>query len=207
VTTIKLISPPEKPAAQQQIQFGYIQHGSTTGSATYSTTPPGGKRTLTTPTANTVDWLSSPSGAGATDEWPWYDSTARATGTGTGTFSKTLTLTDSPSSAIPTKFNPNKASDPNATKPLSAGNETLVFLIRIAARTLDTDLGADKHFFDESHSTWTANYVWPVVAGASIITTGGTWSAPASPTEASVNVVPTAINRNPPFYQWIPSGP
>jgi hypothetical protein len=196
-TQVKLISPPEKPAALQKIQVGYIQHGADSGSSRYDG---GGLRTVTVPTTDTVDWFAST----ATDEWPWYDQGSRETGTGSGTWTGTLTLNDSPGLSIPAQRNPNNASDPNATKPLTTASETFAFIIRIAARTLDTDLGADKHYFDEAHSTWSANYVWPVVPAVSIITTGPAWTKPGSASEVSVNIVPTSVNHNGPFLRWIP---
>lgn len=202
--TLKLISPAEKPAALQKIQLGFIQHGSDTGSSNYATTPAGGRRTVTTPTANTVDWLSSPDTAGPTDEWPWYDSSARATGSGSGTWTSTLSMTDSPGLSIPAQHDPNNAADPNSTKPITTAAETFSFIIRIAARTLHPDLGADKHYFDQANSTWTVNYAWPVIPGVSIVTTGPAWTTPGGPTEVSVNVVPTSKNHNAPFLRWIP---
>jgi hypothetical protein len=201
VTPVKLISPAEKPTALQKIQVGYIQHGSDAGSANYATTPAGGRRTVTIPTAGTVDWFSS----SATDEWPWYDQSSRETGTGSGTWSKAdLTLDDSPGLSIPAQFNPNNAANPNATKPITTASEIFAFVIRIAARTLDNDLEADKHYFDEGNSTWQVNFVWPVTPGVSIVTTGAAWTTPASPSEVSVNVIPTSTNHNSPFLRWIP---
>jgi len=197
-TKVTLTSPPEKPAALQRIQVGYIQHGSDSGSATYDA---GGSRTVTVPTTDTVDWYQ-PS---ATDEWPWYDQSSRETGAGSGTWSSTLTLVDSPGLSIPAQHDPNNAADPNATKPLITASETFAFVIRIAARTLDTDLDADKHYFDEANSTWTVNYVWPMVPAVSIITTGAAWTKPGGPSEVSVNVIPTSKNHNGPFLRWIPS--
>lgn len=204
VTTVKLISPAEKPTALQKIQVGYIQGDADSGSATYATTPAGGKRTIKVPSVTTVDWLSSPSGPGATDEWPWYDQGVRATGSGSGTWSTTLTIVDSPGLSLPAQHNPNNAADPNATKPLSTASSTLAFVIRVGARTLDADLGADKHYFNEAHSTWSVNVVWPVIPAVSIITIGPAWTTPASPSEIDVNLVPAAINANAPFLRWEP---
>jgi hypothetical protein len=81
----------------------------------------------------------------------------------------------------------------------------LDFVIRTAVRTLDTDLQADKHYFDQGHSTWSVNFRWTVVPGVSIVTTGPAWTKPGSPKEVSVNVVPTATNHNAPFLRWVPS--
>jgi hypothetical protein len=202
VTVIKLTSPPEKPTALQSIQVGYIQHGADSGSATYSTTPAGHVRTVTTPTSTTLDWLAGV----PTDDWPWYDTTARETGSGTGTWSTTVTMQDSPVLSIPSQYNPNNASDPNTSKRLSTAAAAFAFVIRIAARTSDTDLGAEKHYFDEAHSTWTVNYGWPAgPPGVSLVTAGTAWTTPGSPSEVSVNVVPTRTNHNIPFLRWIPS--
>lgn len=204
-TKVTLTAPTEKPTAIQRIQVGYIQHLTTSGSADYATTPAGGNRTVVTPVALSLDWLSSPCSPGGTDEWPWYDEDVRATGSGTGSWSKTFTLTDSPALSIPAQYNPNKTTDGNATKPISTTSASDHFAIQVGARTLDTDLTADKHYFDEAHSTWTANYAWPVVPGVSIVTTGTTWIKPGSPSELSVNIVPGATNGNGPFLRWIPS--
>jgi hypothetical protein len=204
VTIVKLISPPENPAALQRIQVGYIQHASISGSAMYATSPAGGTRTATTPTSDSVDWLGSPSAVGATDEWPWYDQSARQTGPGNSTWSTTLTLTDSPALGFPAKYNPNDATNPNSAKPLSTANGTFSFIIRVGVRTLDADLGADKHYFDEGNSTWKVNFVWPLVPGVSIVTTGAAWTTPRSPNEVNVNVVPSSILLNAPFLRWIP---
>jgi hypothetical protein len=200
-TLVTLTSPVEQPTAHQRIQIGFIQHGSDTGSSTYL---PTGTRNITAPTATTVDWLVTPCTPGATDEWPWYDQSARQTGAGASPWSATLSMTDSPTLFIPSQFNPNNAADPNRTNALSTALETFAFTIEIAVRTLDTALAADTHFFDEGHSTWAVNFAVPVVAGVSIVTTGAAWAAPATPTEVSVNVVPTSTNHTVPFKQWVP---
>lgn len=197
--TVTLTSPAEKPDALQKIQVGFIQHGSDSGSATYSA---GLTRHVATPTSATVDWLSSTSGAGGTDEWPWYDATARATGTGTGTWSQTLKMNDSPTLAIPAQYKANDPSDAHSSDALTSASETFAFVIRIAARTLDSELDADKHYFDESNSTWSVNNVWPVVPAVSIVTHGTSWVVPPNPSEVDVNVVPTIINHNPPYFRW-----
>lgn len=198
-TPVTLTSPPEKPDALQRIQVGYIQHGSDAGSASYA----GGlTRTVTTPTADTVDWLSSPGGPSPGDEWPWYDATARATGSGTDTWNQVLAMSDSPGLSIPAKFRPNIPADPNTAAAIVSAAETFSFSIQIAARTLDADLGADKHYFDEAHSTWSVNYVWPLVPAVSIVTVGPAWTTPGGPTEVSVNVVPTSTSHNAPFLRW-----
>ena len=202
VTNVKLTSPAEKPTAQQKIQVGFTQHGSDSGSATYNTTPAGGKRNVVAPTADTIDWSSQP--PGPTDDWPWYDTTARDTGSGTGTWNKTFTLQDSPACSIPRQHDPNNAADPNATKPVTAGAAAFAFVIQIAARTMDADLGADKLYFEQSRSTWTVNYAFPATPGVSLVAVGAAWAAPANPTLVSVNVIPTSMNHNSPFMRWNP---
>lgn len=198
-TPIKLTSPAERATAQQRIQVGFIQHGSDSGSASYV----GGlNRTVTTPPDETVDWLSSPSGKADGDEWPWYDSSARDTGSGSGTWNATLSMSDSPGLSIPARYKPNDPADPNSAAAITGAAETFEFTIRIAARTIDEDLEADKHYFDEAHSTWTVNYLWPVVPGVSIVTVGGAWQTPGAPSEVDVNVVPTCVNHNAPFLRW-----
>lgn len=200
--TVTLTSPAEKPAALQKIQVGYIQGGEDSGSATYATTPAGLKRTVRTPAGVTVDWLSNPCHPGGTDEWPWYDSGSRETGTGTGTWSKSIKLSDSPGLSIPAQYNPNDGIDVNQTKAILSAAETFAFVIRMAARTLDNDLDADKHYFEESRSTWEVDFAWPAPAGVSIVTTGAAWTTPGSAKEIEVNVVPTSTKHNAPFLRW-----
>jgi hypothetical protein len=113
-------------------------------------------------------------------------------------------MTDSPMLSIPAQYNPNRTTDPNATKAIVSASAQDGFVIRVAARTLDSDLGADKHFFEEARSDWAANYVWPVVPGVSIITHGASWTIPGSAAEIDVNIVPAVINGNSPFQQWLP---
>jgi glycosyltransferase involved in cell wall biosynthesis len=204
-TTIKLTSPAQKPTAHQQIQIGFLQGSFHAGSATYATTPPGKKRNIVLPTTNSVDWLVTPCSPGATDDWPWYDQSARVTGSGTSPFSQKLSMIDAPKVGIPTQFNPNNGADPNATKALVSAADTDTFTLRVAARTLDPDLGANKHYFDQGHSNWSVNFVFPVVPGVSIVTTGPDWAKPANPTEVNVNVVPAITLASPKFKQWVPS--
>lgn len=195
-TRVTLTSPPQRPTAHTNIQIGYIQNGVTAGTANY---PPAGHRTVATPTNDTVDWLSNP--AGPTDEWPWYDNTARDSGAGASPWSTTLVMTDSPTIFVPSQRDPN-AGDTTA---LTTAARSLSFIIRIAARTLNTDLHADTHYFDQSNSTWSVNFAWPVVAGVSIVTLGAAWTVPPTPSEVSINVVPTIINIRNPFLRWTPS--
>lgn len=205
---VTLTAPAEKKDALQHIEVGYIQHGHHSGSANYATTPAGGKRTITIPTTNSVDWLVEPCNPGATDKWPWYDSTAMRTGAGTtGSWNDTIELDDSPAMFIPAQYNPNDAADPNKTKAITTGSDTLAFVIRMAARTKDADLDANKHYFDHANSTWSVNFAWPVVAGTSIVTTGPAWTKPGSVSEIGVNVVPSITLAWPPFLRWIPSIP
>jgi len=204
ITDVTLTSPTEKPAALQQIQVGYIQHASASGSAAYDTTPPGKKRTITTPANNALDWLSSPCSPGGLDDWPWFHKHDRETGSGTGSWTKTFHLDDDPAVAIPAQYNPNCASEPNRTKPLTSATITYAFVIRIGARTLDTDLGADRHYFDEANSTWSIDFAWPVVPGITIVTIGPAWTKPAEASEIDVNVVPANTNVQAPFLRWIP---
>jgi len=204
-TTVKLTSPAQKPTAHQRIQIGLLQAGFHAGSATYATTPAGKKRTITLPATANVDWLAAPCSAGATDEWPWYDQSVRATGSGASPFSKTFTLTDSPGAGIPARFNPNNGGDPNATKALASCADTDAFTLQVAVRTLDTDLNANKHYFDQGHSNWSVNFVFPVTPGVSIVTTGPDWAKPGSPTEIDVNVVPSVTLANAPFRRFIPA--
>jgi hypothetical protein len=73
----------------------------------------------------------------------------------------------------------------------------------MAARTLDSDLGADTHYFNEAGSYWWATFRWPVGSG-SIITHGTGWTRPSLATEIDVDYVPTQIDLNPNFAQFIP---
>jgi hypothetical protein len=198
-TDITLTSPPEKPDALQKIQVGFIQHESESGFANYE----GGlKRTLKLPASDAIDWLSSPEGPSGSDQWPWYSSSASETGSGSGTWTTTLTMMDAPKLSIPLQYNPNHQRDPHWRAALTSASASAAFTVRTAARTLDTDLDADKHYFEQTRSAWTANYVWPVKPDVSIITLGGPWVTPGGPTEVSVNVVPAVIDSNPPFLRW-----
>jgi len=191
-TKITLTSPAEKPTALQQIQVGYIQHLANSGSATYKTVPPK-NRTITVPSLSTVDWLSSPSGPAGTDEWPWYDTSSRATGSGSGSWNTELPLLDSPSLPTPMIYGP---------EDINTAAAKYSFAIRIAARTLDTDMDAHKSYFNEGTSDWTVNYVWPVIPAVSIVTHGAAWTIPNTPSKIDVNVTPSAININAPYNRW-----
>jgi hypothetical protein len=196
---VTLTSPVEKPDALQKIQVGFMQHESDVGFSAYT----GGlERIVATPTSITVDWLTTTTGLAGTDEWPWYDTTARATGAGTGSWNTTLTMQDAPVLSIPSQYNPNDAADPDRNRALTSASETEGFVIRIAARTLDNDLGADKRYFAEANSSWRVNFAWPVTVGVSIVTVGPDWTRPGDASEVDVNVVPAVINANDPFMRW-----
>lgn len=205
-TSVTLTSPAQKPTAHQKIEIGYIQSGVDAGDATYATTPPPRKkRVITIPTTTSVDWLTSPCSPTANDIWPWYDASSRVTGTGSGSFTKIVTMGDSPSFGFPKQYNPNNAVDPNKSAALVSAQNSFAFKVAIAVRTLDTDLGADTHYFTEGQTTWTTNFLWPVTPGVSIVTTGpASWTVPPAADEISVNVVPTATNHNAPFLRMIP---
>jgi glycosyltransferase involved in cell wall biosynthesis len=211
-TTVKLTAPPERPAALQRIEVGYLQGGFDAGNAQYGAAPHVHQRTVTVPTTTTVDWLTFV--RSNNDLWPWYDANSRDRGTGSGTWARTLTMADSPSTVFPTQLNPNAGN----TDAMTAGHDTLAFEIRFAARTLDNALGANALYFDHGHSTWAANFVFPLAAPAVSIVTfpGGTnWILPAKPRALEVNVVPTIINHVTglnhgrgyvqPFLQWVPA--
>ena len=210
-TTVKLTAPPERPAALQRIEVGFLQGGADAGNAQYGVAPNIHQRTVTVPTTITVDWLSNP--RDNNDLWPWYDANSRDRGTGSGTWARTLTMADSPSTVFPMERNPNAGNH----DPITVGHDTLAFETRIAARTLDSALGANTLFFDHGHSTWAANFIWPPVPGVSIVTfPGGTnWILPAKPRALEVNVVPTIVNHVTglnhnrgyvnPFLQWVPA--
>jgi GT2 family glycosyltransferase len=204
--TVKLTAPAQKPTALQRIQVGFIQAGAQSGTADYpgaGTPPTVHHRQVAVPTTVTVDWLSNPP-VPASDDWPWYDVTARDTGSGTtGTWARTLTMTDSPAQLIPSQANPNGGgADKNAALTASAGQ--IAFTNCIAARTLDTAMQAHTLYFDHGHSTWSAALTWPVAAGASAVTfPAGDWIIPATPTARSVNVVPTIRDILPPYLRWL----
>jgi hypothetical protein len=200
-TRVTLTSPPERPTAHRRIQIGFIQHGSEAGSARYA---PSGTRTVTVPAASGLDWLSSACNPGGTDDWPWYDQTARATGAGASPWTTIIAMSDSPQLSIPALLDPNHPG-PTSANALNTAAQTFSCEIKVGVRTLDADLAANTHYWDLSHSTWSVNFAWPVVAGVSIVTTGPAWVVPASPTEISVNIVPAATNGNGPFLRWIPA--
>jgi hypothetical protein len=115
-------------------------------------------------------------------------------------------MADSPQQDFPGQFNPNNPGDPDATRVISNANNAFAFQIRIAARTLDNALSADRLYFDHGHSTWIANFAWPVVPGVSIVAfPAGSWQVPGSPAAFNVDVVPTVTNHSSPFLRWIPA--
>jgi hypothetical protein len=200
---VTLTSPVEKPEALQKIQVGFIQKGYDTGLAFYQ----GGlTRAVAIPTLDTVDWLTSPKGPAPDDEWPWYDNDqASKTGTGTGLWRDTLQMSDSPSDTIPKKYNPTDDLDLNSNKELLPhdSRHRASFDLYIAARTLDTDLGADKHYFKEAHDVWEADLIWPVVENVSTVRIfNDDWDKPSAPSEVNVHVVPARINGDTPFLRW-----
>lgn len=206
-TKVTLTSPTERPTAQRQIQVGYIQHLVQSGSATYATTPAGRKRTVRTAGSgsNSIDWLSSTTGPGRTDEWPWYDESARERGGGSGSWCKTISLTDSPTFLIAGEYSPNCAGNANKNKTLTTGSFKDSFTIFVAARTTDTALDADEHYFQQAHTHWTVNYRWPVaVPAVSIVTFAGPYFRPTAPSEIEVNIVPAATLGNRPYQRQLP---
>jgi hypothetical protein len=211
-TRVTLTSPAEKPDAQQHIQVGFIQHGIHSGTASYpqSNSSSNLTRIVKIPATQTIDWLSStPS---THDRWPWYDAghvggcpagtVSTSTGSGTSSWSSTLCMSDSPNMSIPASYNPNDATDPNGSQLLLSSVGSIAFVIRIGARTLDTDLAASRQYFDEANSTWKLNIHWPVVPAAKYVVVGPDWTIPASASKISVNVVPTVTNGNGPFLRW-----
>jgi glycosyltransferase involved in cell wall biosynthesis len=208
VAAVTLTAPPQSPSAIQNIQVGMIQSGQHSGSSTYATTPPGKQRVITLPATANIDWLVQPCSPGPTDEWPWYDQSVRSQpGAGDlNSWTRTFTLTDSPGAALPTEYNPNSISDPNRTKPLQTATDHDDFQVHIGVRTRNTDLGADQHYFDLGHQTWSVNFSWPAVAGTPIVTTGpNSWIVPAAPSEINCNVVPSITLNVAPFRRFIPS--
>jgi GT2 family glycosyltransferase len=208
VAKATLTAPAQKPAAIRQIQVGLIQSGQHAGDGTYDTVPAGKRRVITLPAMANIDWLGSPCSPGMTDEWPWYDQSVRGQpgGGDSGSWTKTFTLTDSPGAGLPAKYNPNNGGDPNKDKALLTATDHDDFVIRMAVRTRDTDLGADKHYFEEGHQTWSVNFSWPGAAGTPIVTTGpNSWTVPTSPTEINCNVVPSITLNVAPFRRWIPA--
>jgi GT2 family glycosyltransferase len=204
-TTVKLTAPPQKPTALQNIEVGFMQAGVDAGTADFPGAAPAVRhRTVTVPTTTTIDWLSSP--PSATDNWPWYDDTAKDRGTGSGTWARALSMSDSPQLDMPAQFNPNHPADPDATRGITAGHDTFAFQIRMGVRTLDTAMQANTLYFDHGRSTWAANYAWPVVPGTSIVAfPAGNWIVPSAPTRIPVNVVPTVRNHGVPFMRWVPA--
>ena len=213
-TGVKLTAPPERPTALQRIEVGFMQAGFDAGNAQFGAAPHVRQRQVTVPTNTTIDWLSVP--RSNNDLWPWYDANSRDRGTGSGTWARTLTMADSPTVTVPAQFNPNAAGhDPDAALAIANAHDTLAFQTFFAARTLDAALGANTLYFDHGHSTWAANFAFPVVAGANIVTfPAANWVIPAKPTALDVNVVPTIINHSGPkagehfvtrYLRWVPA--
>jgi hypothetical protein len=221
-TDVTLTSPAEQPNALNQIQVGFIQHLMDSGSASYSNNPHVTlSRVVTTPTSDTIDWLSVPRALPAngdpwgpdvhSDQWPWYDRTAVQDGSvgppcskAAGSWTCTLQMQDSPGIAFPLKYNPNDTNDENRRQELKSASATAYFTIQIGARTLDGGLGADEHYFNEAYSAWSVHFLYHAPPNLSITTKGPDWKRPASPSEVDVNVVSSARNHNIPYEQWIP---
>jgi hypothetical protein len=182
---------------------GFIQEAYDVGVAFYQ----GGlTRSIAIPTIDTVDWLTSPKGPASDDEWPWYDNDqASKTGTGTILWRDTLQMSDSPADTIPKKYNPNDSSDLNSNKELESHNNSHQdsFDLYIAARTLDSELDVDRHYFKQAHNVWEANLIWPVVENASTVRIfQKDWDIPSAPGEVNVHVIPARINGDVPFLRW-----
>jgi hypothetical protein len=185
---------------------GFIQAGFDVGTANYD----GGlTRSAIQPATTTVDWLSSAfAGKGDDDVWPWYDKKSQKTGTGSGTWTSNppITMTDWPGMAFPAKYNPNDAGAPASDNDLTTAKETFSFTVQMGVRTLNSALGADTHYFSEANSSWKVNFVWPLATpNLSIVTLGPAWKTPGTPTEIPVNVVPTIIDHNIPYFRWNPA--
>jgi hypothetical protein len=225
---VTLTSPAQKPNAHQNIQVGFIQHGSDSGGAALY--PHNLTRVLNEPTSTAanpilaaLDWVylsppppGSPPGTlptkGANDIWPWYNgpgvnmagcgSAATVTGSGASPWKGSLCMSDSPGLSLPAQYNPNDPTDPFRGVRLTSGRDNFDFAIQMAVRTTDSDLNADTHYFDEADSSWSVHFHWPVSPGLGIAFSGPPWAIPASPSEIDVNVVPTAIDHNDPFRRW-----
>jgi hypothetical protein len=204
---VTLTSPAAKPTAQQRIQIGFIQSITHSGNALF---PQNLTRVITTPSSTTVDWLSNPQSPG--DLWPWYDSghfpncpanaDSTETGSGNAVWNGTLCMNDSPARPIPAHYNFNDPKEQFGRVGLISARDNFVAVIRVGVRTLDNDLAADTHYFDEANSNWRLNYHWPVAAGVSAVVLGPDWTRPPSPSEITVNVVPSITNHKAPFMRW-----
>ncbi len=206
---VVLTAPEKKPDALQQIELGFIQNGAASGTATYSTNPAGLKRTLTTPTNNSLDWLDLPCTPAPGNKWPWIDPEGNKTGAGTGTWSDFIDMFDRPSITIPAKYNPNNTSDPNTAADLATAAPSYHFKAIAAAHTKDTDLGADKRYFDYAHVNWSVDFRWPVpTPPTSFVTIKAPMQLSTAVTEIDVNVVPTITNCTyAPYARYIPDTP
>jgi hypothetical protein len=111
-------------------------------------------------------------------------------------------MSDSPRTPIPVRYNPNHKGDPDKNKLLLRATGVAAFEIRIGARTLDEDLNANAHYFDEANSTWKLNIHYPLIPGESYVVVGPGWTTPPTPSEINVNLVPSAIYVNSPFERW-----
>jgi hypothetical protein len=111
-------------------------------------------------------------------------------------------MNDSPSRSIPAHYNYNDRNDQFRSVGLISARDFFDAIIRVGVRTLDDDLAADTHYFDEANSSWRLNYHWPVTAGLNAVVTGPDWTRPGSPSEINVNVVPSITNHRAPFMRW-----
>jgi hypothetical protein len=206
-TSVTLTAPAARPNAITRITIGYIQKLSISGSTVYDFGGGAtGIRTLATPSADTVDWYAS----SATDEWPWYDQSSRWTPANNANTSKMIPLSDSPSRFFPSRYNPLfPLANINNMKPLKSGINVMDFPLYIAAYSIDTNGGMDENLYlyynQGTSGGWKATPVFPIVVpNVSIVTKGAaTWTAPATATALSVNVIPSSLSGQIPFARFV----
>ncbi len=142
---VTLTSPEKRKDAHNLIEVGFVQGLKISGSATYSTTPPGGKRTIKVPVEDakkTLDWLITPchsSDAGI--EFPYFPggptTKTHASGEGDDVDPHVdLSMIDSPQITIPAQLDPNHGKN-DAILSATALDE---FLLRVSACSTDSHM-------------------------------------------------------------------
>ena len=197
--SFRLLSPPERPAAQQQIEFGCIQTAAQNAQLQYDTAPPGGQRMGVVARYISHDWLRvkcSPAG----EPYPWYTRYGR--GTGEGECEHTLRMSDTPKIVLPTQYDPLSPADPNALAPLMSATAVWGFNFHCCVRTRDLISEADKFYWVIKWRLWQVNFVYPVVDDADIVTFEPNWREVTSPTDVQIDIVPTIVNIMAPFGRY-----
>jgi hypothetical protein len=216
--TMTAPNPTNTPGAKQDykdrincIQVGFLQKITAQGHAVYKdvgNTTIGGRK-LTWASQDTVDWAKPET------RWPWYLPGQRPGWNGDAFYINGCTtegftlnpvyirLRDQPYAVFPTEY--------HMLAPLThlvcdgPSQSTLGFWVHAAARTIEKDNDANKHYFAQGIFLWTQSYIPqtdPSTGQAVIQTNDTAWRPLDAPTEVSVNVIPAVKEGNFPFATW-----